>query len=52
MLEVPPVEATTIIGAFIVVLALAFLRFGDWVIDLLASYGDSPVEMVEDSISE
>lgn len=52
MIEVQAVDATMIIGAVIVVLALAFLRFGDQVVDLMFSYRDSPVEHVEESLPE
>lgn len=50
MIEVPAVDATMIIGAVVVVLTLAFLRFGDQVVDLLFYYRDSPVEHVEESL--
>ncbi len=50
MLPFQALDFSTVTGGIVVVLVLGFLRFGDGMIDLLASYRSSPVDTVEQSI--
>lgn len=43
---------STIIGGLIILLVLLFLRFGDTVVDHLLAYQSSPVQAVENSMTE
>ena len=52
MFEFGTLSDSMIVGAFIVLLVLVFLRFGDALVDLLVSYRSSPVEVIENSMPD
>lgn len=52
MVTLEAFDVPTILGGVIVVLTLAFLRFGDWAVDFVSSYRTSPVDAVEESFAE
>lgn len=52
MFEFLTLSDSTITGGVIVVFVLAFLRFGNRLVDIMLSYRSSPVDAVNKSIAD
>lgn len=52
MFEFLVLDTSTIVGGALIVLVLAFFRFGQGLVDLLVSFRSSPVEAVEKTMRE